>query len=281
MSEKAGRSLTRREFDAVIRRAAELATSDSEAEAALSEAELYRIAGEVGLSESHVRKALVDVRSGADADGVLDRLFGPRTIRASRVVTGHPDDLREELDEFLVASRLLQPVRRGVDLLHYQPSVDWASQLARAASFSSRKYYVASAKSVEIRLEAVGDDRTLVECTVDPGTRKDDVLGSFFGGGAAAATAGVASGVLLGTLAPLAVAIGGGVLIGGGVWAATVAGMAHGHRKKVVEVRNEVEGVLDSLETGVSLEPPPASWRRWVKRQFHGVARDLVRDQDD
>jgi len=281
MSEEGGRSLTRREFDAVIRRAAELATSDSEAEAALTEGELYRIAGEVGLSPSHVRRALLDVRSGAEADGILDRLFGPKTIRASRVVAGHADDLREDLDEFLVASRLLQPVRRGVGLLHYQPSVDWASQLARAASFSSRKYYIASAKSVEIRLEEVDDDRTLVEWTVDPGTRKDDILGGVFGGGAAAGVAGVASGAVLASMAPLAVAIGGGILVGAGVWTAIGAGMAYGHRRKVAEVRTEVEGVLDSLETGMSLEPPPPSWRRWVKRQFHGVARDITRHEDD
>ena len=52
MSDQVGGSLTREEFDAVIRRAAELAASDPDAgEGQLSEVELYRIAGEVGLSE--------------------------------------------------------------------------------------------------------------------------------------------------------------------------------------------------------------------------------------
>jgi lipopolysaccharide biosynthesis regulator YciM len=61
-----GRGLTRREFDAVIRRAAELSTSDPEtAEGALTEAELFRIAGEVGLSRHHVHQALAEVRSGS------------------------------------------------------------------------------------------------------------------------------------------------------------------------------------------------------------------------
>ena len=65
MSDEVGRSLTREEFDAVIRRAAELAASDPDAgEGRLSEVELYRIAGEVGLSEGHVRTALAEVRSG-------------------------------------------------------------------------------------------------------------------------------------------------------------------------------------------------------------------------
>ena len=34
------------------------------------------------------------------------------------------------------------------------------------------------------------------------------------------------------------------------------------------------------IERGDPLEPPPPSWRRWVKRQFHGVARDFMRDED-
>jgi hypothetical protein len=46
-------------------------------------------------------------------------------------------------------------------------------------------------------------------------------------------------------------------------------------------VRDEVEGILDRLEARDSLEPPPSSWRRWVKRNFHGMARDLLSADDD
>lgn len=277
-----GRSLTRREFDAVIRRAAELASSDSDgSEGALTEGELFRIAGEVGLSEQHVRRALADVRSGEEASGVLDRIFGPSAVRASRIVEGSPEALSDELDDFLVASRLLQPVRRGVGILQYRPAVDWASQLARAASFSSRKYYVASAKSVEVRLERVDDGRTLIELLVDPGTRSDDVAAAVIMGGMASGAAGGLAGVALAGTAPLLIAAGAGVLVGGSVWSAITWMTGRVHKKKVVEVRSEVEGVLDALELGDSLEPPPASWRRWVKRHFHGVARDLIGSTDD
>ncbi|MGB1779689.1 MAG: hypothetical protein ACPHQP_09065 [Longimicrobiales bacterium] len=78
MRDEVGRSLTRQEFDAVIRRAAELAASDPDAgEGRLSEVELYRIAGEVGLTEHHVRTALSEVRSGEVGGTTLDRIFGP------------------------------------------------------------------------------------------------------------------------------------------------------------------------------------------------------------
>jgi hypothetical protein len=273
----AGRSLTRREFDAVIRRAAELAGSDPEgSEGAVSEGELFRIAGEVGLPESHVRRALAEVRSGEVGGGRIDRLFGPALVAASRVVPGEPDAIALEIDEFLVATQLLQRVRRTVDVLQYRPAVDWTSQLARAASFSSRKYYIASAKSVEVRMERVDEGRTLVEFLVDPGTRNEDVAGAVFGGGAAGVATGVVLGALIASAAPLAVGVGVGVLVGGGVWTGTAIAVGRGHRKKVVDVRTEIEGVLDALERGASLEPPPPSWRRWVKRHFHGVARDLM-----
>lgn len=272
-----GRSLTRREFDAVIRRAAELAGSDSDGpEGSVSEGELFRIAGEVGLSESHVRRALTEVRAGEVGGGRLDRVFGPAFVRASRVVPGQPEAIALEIDEFLVATQLLQRVRRGETILQYRPAVDWTSQLARAASFSSRKYYIASAKLVEVRLERVDSERTLVEFLVDPGTRKEDVALAVFGGAGAGAASGAVIGAVLASVAPLALGIGVGVLAGAGIWSGMAIGIGKAHRKKVTDVRTEVEGVLDALERGASLEPPPASWRRWVKRHFHGVARDLM-----
>ena len=282
MSEGEKRSLSRREFDAVIRRAAELATSDPDAgEGALTEAELFRIAGEVGLSDTHVRRALADVRSGAEGGSVLDRVFGPSSVRASRVAPANPQEIASAVDDFLVASQLLQPVRRGVGVLQYRPAVDWASQLARAASFRSRKYYVASARSVEVQMESIDDDRTLVEFLVDPGTRGDDIAGAVFGGGVVGGGVGSLAAVGLATVAPVGLAIGLGVVVGAGAWSGVTYAVGRSHKKKLQEVQTELEGVLDALEMGASLEPPPASWRRWVKRHFHGVARDLVRPENE
>lgn len=282
MTERPGRSLTRHEFDAVIRRAAELATSDAESlEAELTEVDLFRIAGEVGLSESNVRRALSEVRSGEAGGKGVDRLFGPAFVAASRVVPGTPERIADEMDEFFVSSQLLQSVRRSTNFLQYRPAVDWASQLARAASFSSRKYYVASAKSVEVRLEAVDETRTLVEIIVDPGTRTDHFVGAVLGGGTSGGVVGTVTGIVVASAAPVGLAVGAGILVGGMLWTGIGYAVGVSHRKKLVEVRTELEGVLDALEFGDSLQPPPPSWRRWVKRHFHGVARDVIRDNDD
>lgn len=277
-----GKSLTRKQFDDIIRRATELAAHESESgEAELDEEELYRIAGEVGIQERYVRRALAEVRASHPRGGPLDRIFGPDVVRASRVVPGPPPGIAERLDDFLVAGQLLQPVRRGATVLHYRPAVDWASQIARAASATSRRYYVASAKSVEIELTELEEGTTLVEMVVDPGTRNDSLVGGVLGSLAGGAAAGVGTGLGVAALAPFAAA----VVVGGAVGVAAAGGIVwiagRHHQNKLEEIRSEVEGVLDRLESGESLEPPPASWRRWVKRHFHGVARDLEREGEE
>lgn len=276
-----GSELTRRQFDQVIRRAAELTVQDSDAGGELGEAELFRIAKEVGLPEHHIRHALSEVRAGAVSGGVLDRLYGPSHVVASRVVPGTPEGVSENLDGFLVGGRLLHRVRRTTNYLQYRPAVDWISSLARAASATSRRYYVASAKSVEIRLEQVEEGRTLVEFVVDPGIRADWVAGGMIGGGTGAIGSGVGAGiglVQLGT--PEFVVAGTTVVAAGAVFWLINKATAAGHKKKWGEILAEVEGLLDALESGERLEPPPASWRKWVERQFHG-ARRLFEQQED
>lgn len=283
-----GRSLSRREFDDVIRRATELAAGETEADSELTEDELYRIAREVGVPERHVRKALVELRTGALAPeaapgGPLERVFGPEVVRAARVVPGDARSLARTIDEFMVGGQLLQPLRKGERFLQYRPAVDWISQIARAASSTSRRYYVASAKRVEVRIDPLPDEegRCLVELEVEPGFRGEYLVGAGVGAVMGGGGAGFGLGVLLMALfnvMTVAVALGltGAVAVG----AAIVAGTGYYHRKKSAEVSQEVEGILDRLEMGEDLEPPPPSWRRWVERQFHG-ARKLMGDGGD
>ncbi len=272
------RSLTRKEFDEVIRRAAEIAASEPEgADSGLTEKELYRIAGEVGLDERHVRKALVQVRTSPPSGrGPVAALYGPSFVVASRVVPGTRKELQRKIDDFMVAGRLLQAVRTGGPVSLYRPAVDWASQIARAASSTSRKYYVASAKRVEVRFEPVEEGRTLVEIEVEPGTRDEYLLGGGLGGLGSGAAVGVGVALALAAAGPVALGVAAGVAVGsaamGGVWWIT----GSFHKRRLLEVRAEVEGILDRLESGESLEPPPPSWRRWVRRHFHGVAKDLL-----
>lgn len=269
-----------------MRRAAELASVDPDAQdRGLSREEVLRIGKEVGLPEEHVRRALSEVRTGRALTvrrrgGALKALFSPSAVWGSRVIDRSRDTVSAELDNFLVAGRLLQPVRRGKEVLQYRPAVDWVSRVARAASSTSRQHYIAAARMVEVRLDEIGPDRTRVEIVVDPGVRNDHQAGAIMGGGAAGIASGLGSAALIAAAVPGALAIASGAAVGVVVTlgVATVVGRAYSRRCD--EVHSEIEGVLDSLELGQGLEPPPPSWRRWVKRHFHGVARDLFGDGD-
>jgi len=212
--------------------------------------------------------------------GLVHRWFGPEIVRVVRVVPGSPSWLAGILDEFLAAGQLLQAVRQGERILQYRPAVDWVSQVARAASSTSRRYYIASARSVEVRLAPTGEeDRTLVEFDVDPGTRGDAVSGSVFGGLLGGGAAGVGAGLSLSLWVDPALALGVGTVAAVGCASAIGLSIGRAHRRKLGEVRSEVSTILDRLEAGERLEPPPAAWLRWVKRQFHG-ARRLLGDDD-
>ena len=279
--------LTRRDFDEVMRRAADLAARDPDSgEDAFSDAEVVRIGREVGLPEQHVRRALAEHRAlgggaGKGRGGGLQMLLLRDEVTASRTIERPRARIRRELDDFMVGGQLLQGVRRKDDLLQYRPAVDWVSRVARAASFRSRQHYVASSRLVEIKLERMGTDSTLVGIRVDPG-----VAANYRNWGVlAACTTGVAAGVGVGMSLPPSMLAVGAFLVTGvatGVLTALVVSLlaGPGFRRRVADVQSEVEGVLDGLEKDKGLEPPPPAWRRWVRRHFHGVAREMMETQE-
>jgi hypothetical protein len=284
MGEEKGTSLTRREFEAVIKRASELSTSDPDGgEGALDEGELFRIAREVGLPDAHVRRALAELRTADDPQGLVARWFGSLTVRVSRVVPGDRERLRVILDEFLVAGHLLQPVRHGSDVLLYRPAVDWISNFARAGASMSQTVYWASAKEIEVRLKEVDEDTTLIEIDVDPGVRSDYTAGAVMGGLGAGGAVSFGVAAFLGTAlaVPMTGAWSLGIILGGAVALGVVRVTGHHSRKRREQVQQELEGILDRLERGEDLSPPPASWRRWVTRQARRFKLELSGDDLD
>lgn len=290
------RRLTRHEFDEVMRRAADLAAAEPDPDGGtdFTDAEVVRIGREAGISEQHVRQALADVRAGKSnlpdrpRDIGIGSLFkdvavlaGQGTVGASRTVRRPRRRIVREIDEFMVAGQLLQRVRRRDDLLQYRPAIDWASRVARAASSTSRQHYVAAARLVEVRLQEVDETSTLVKLHVDPGVAGNFQVGAVLGGGVVGTVAGVAAGLGLAALLPLAVAVAAGVFAGLVANLAVAVLCGRSFRRRLGEVESEVEGILDALESGIGLEPPPPAWRRWVRRHFHGVAREMMGKQDE
>lgn len=275
-----GRSISRRDFDQVMRRASELAAEEpGGSEGEFTDAELVRIGGEAGLAERHVRRALAELRTGSgralrERGGIRD-LIAPGEVRGGRAVQRPRARVRRELDEFMVGSQLLQRVRRRDDLLQYRPAIDWASRVARAASSTSRQHYVAAARLVEARLEETADGSTQVDILVDPGIA-GGYRGRAVGGGVLGLLAGTGVAGALAPVLSLGVAAAAGVIVAGAVAFGMAVLAGRGFQRRLREIHLEVEGILDGLESAGGLEPPPPAWRRWVRRHFHGVAREMI-----
>lgn len=270
------RRLSRGEFEEVMRRAVELAEKDAVAEERdLTEAEVVRIAGEVGLPENHVRQALVEVRGRPAPRGTLQSIFGNASARASRIVPGARDSIGGVLDDFMTVEQLLQPIRRSQELLLYRPASDFMSSLTRGLRTGSRPSW-ASARRVEIRLEEAGADATWVEIEVEPGSWGSNVAGGLIGGLGGGVGVGVGVGAVAVAVAPLAIAAAAGAVLGASVAGGIAWGAGHSHRRRMEELQLELEGVLDQLESGRGMEAPAPSWRRWMGRQARSLRGDVT-----
>ncbi|MCY4572858.1 MAG: hypothetical protein OXF01_08650 [Gemmatimonadetes bacterium] len=279
MSDK--RAISRQDFDQVMRRASELAGEEpGGAEGEFSDAEVLRIGREAGLAERHVQRALTELRTeGGRAlrrRSGIHELIAPGEVRGGRAVGRPRAAVRREVDEFLAGGQLLQRVRRRDDLLQYRPAIDWASRVARAASSTSRQHYVAASRLVEVRLDKLADGATQVDILVDPGMSGDYRGRAVLGGGIVGLAVGYGVAAAIATVFSLTAATLGG-LVAGSAAAFGIAVLAgRGFQRRLREIHLEVEGILDGLENPGGLEPPPPAWRRWVRRHFHGVAREMM-----
>ncbi|HEY8468004.1 MAG TPA: hypothetical protein VIL18_00110 [Longimicrobiales bacterium] len=269
----ADRSITRRQLEAVIRRAIELYTARADAEERVSEEEVLRIGAELGLPADLVRQALYETPAEIDPS-LADRFIGPGTVSVGRVLPLADRDAAARLEEYLSTREYLVLRRRQQSVAYFEPAEDTISKMARALSRPARNWYLARARRVTLAVRPLEPGRSHVRIDMDLGNRRSEaavnglvgggVLGIALGGaGALAASLGLADtlGTTLATAASAFAAVAG---LGGGLWAG-VAAAAAGYRRRLAAARVEVEGLLDRLERGERLEPPPAPWRRLLR----------------
>lgn len=264
-----GRSitLTRRDMEAVIRRAAELEARDGGQTPELSEEDLVRIAGEVGLSEPSVRRALAEYRALAPGGGflaergALARMCGPRLIRATRTVDRPADELREAIESHFLANESLRLVRRTHQASLWEPDRGVVASLLRSVDLLGRGYELAKkGQAIELRVVSLDEGTSQVTLTKDIGKERS---GWFWGQGMAvgAALSAVAGVLITGSpQIPDLFALGAPAL-----FAPSLALARAGYGRTMEKMRLVLEGLLDRLEHGEPLAPPRPSWRDLLK----------------
>lgn len=261
------RYLTRHDLEVVIRRAAELEVQAGSSVPELSEADLLRIAGEVGLSDESVRRALAEHYADVSVQRLLvergwaSRLCGPGLVPASRRVRGTASEIQEALESHFRSSESLRLVRRTRTGSLWEPESGVVASLMRSVDIFGRGYRLAKkARALELHVVDAGEGWAQVTLTADLGNER---AGWFWGlGVAAGGSAAAAAGVFIVGLPsiPDVVVVGAPALLGISTWLART-----GYRAAVEKMRLVLDGLLDRLEHSEPLEPARPSWRDLLK----------------
>ncbi|MDX1578902.1 MAG: hypothetical protein R3266_10470 [Gemmatimonadota bacterium] len=240
------------QLERVIRRAAELQTAREVLPETLEDAEVVQIGAEVGLHESHVRQALLELRAetmapqAPEEDSLPQRLWGPALIQASRVVPGDRAEVQGRLREYLRLGESLRQVRDRPGLSFWEPASDLISQIRRGLDIGGHGFALARAKRIEVAIQALEPGRSLVTISADLRNQRAEHAGGWYTG-AGLTTAGVTAGLVAGAGAPLLLVLPlvAGTAFGGGTWLARRT--LRGEREKI---ELAVQGLLDRLESG-------------------------------
>jgi len=276
------RAVTRHELELVIRRAVELATEQADAGDDISEDEVVRIAGEVGLAPQYVRQALFELPGlrGDQEATFAARFIGPCAVSAQRAVPGDAEAILNRLDQYLTTREYLQARRHQQGQLLLGPAEDPLSRVFRAMTRSNRRFQLARATRVGVVSEPLDATRARVRLDIDLEERRHDAFvgggvgGTFFGillgngvgfGGAAVAVAlGATGAVVVVTGAVLGVAG-----LAAGIWGGLVLARRT-FRRRLADAHVEADELLDRLESGERLEPPPSPLLRRLRDRFVG-----------
>ncbi len=263
--------ITQEQLERVIRRASDLqfrgaATGESQ----LDSAEVVRIGSEVGIEPRYVRQALAEVQAEAlvpdlpAAGGLGHRLAGSGTVRASRVVPGSPEAIERNLSEYLKERELLRPVRTRSGRSLWEPAGGLVSSMRRAMDVGGHGYVLAKARRLQVSVEALEEGFSLVTLTADlSNLRNEAAIGGLVGLGLAGVGTATALIVLTGGAA-LGI-VGGVALFTGGLTAGTAAARAE-VRKKRRRMELVLQGLLDRLERGETLDPDGEPWHQRLLR---------------
>lgn len=277
-----GRRVTRGDLELVIRRAAELYATETDAGDHLTEDDVLQIAGELGLPPRLARQALYELPRHRGEPSLADRLFGAAEVVTGRSVPGSAPAVFDRLEDYLTTREYLQVIRRRDQAAVFAPAEDMISSLARTFTRPDKRYHLARSRNVRIAVRPLDQGRSHVRLDLDLGDRRRNaILTGFIGGGLVSAPLGAAVaipvGIAVASMTGDAAAVAAAITTGMGTFglgmtgAIKLAGM-HFHRR-VERARLELDGLLDRLQRNERLAPPPSPWLRRLKRSASGGAQ--------
>jgi hypothetical protein len=246
----AGRRLSTRDFELVIRRAAELQAREAEefGGEGISEAEAMRIGRELGLSNQNLHRALAETSGAVSTEtGVMAGLFGQGNVRAGRAVPGNAETVARTLETYLVEREYLVVLRRFPDRVLFTRASGMVAAMGRATSQFFSRSAPLRVENLEMSVQPFEEGYTFVSvATSVTSSRTATAASSLVGGGA---VGGLTAAILGIAVAPPAALVAIPIIGLSGLF-----GRAY-YKSVVRNLQTQLESLLDRLEHG-DLPPP-------------------------
>ena len=248
MADLVPRSIDRQALERIIARATELQTGERDVGDNLTWDEVRELGKDVGIPERYLQQALLEEQNRAPAatvTGLSNRLVGPGTVAAERVVRGETRSIEKTLLAWIDDQELLTVQRHQVGRIDWEPlpGLQVAFKRSSAALGGGRKpFMLAKAALVSAVTTELEPEYCHVKLTADIGKERNEHLGlgAFFVGGGTIGTAVLVSVGAMAVLMPLP-------LIVGVVGAALTWRSFRPHAERT---RLGLERTLDNLERG-------------------------------
>lgn len=246
--------LDRGAMERVLARASELASGAADAPDGMSEAQLFEIGKEVGLTPSSIQQALAEERTRVvltEETGLEARVMGPAAVSAVRSVPHSLEATLSAVDEWMRSDYRMLAKRRFGNRRTWEQRQGIFAELERGLRGNQAAATLMKATEVAVTVSPFGGGRTAVRLDADISQLR---RGRKIGGIAAAVTGfllaivPMAIGALVAPQAmlPLALTLGwipiGGLAV---AWATLT-----GHRKQASRAQLALEQLLDRLEHG-------------------------------
>lgn len=248
MAEGKDKRLRPAEVEMILRRASELNARrwdrGSHEAPSVSPEVMVQVAAAAGIPEQDVRRAMWDMVSEKTAEphSFAWRVFGPARLRVVREVERPAERTREHLEGLLRLEQGLK-LRRKTEAGSLWDSGDELGMVRRTLDFSGRRILL-KARDVELRVEAIDEERCGANLTADLSNQRGEYLSLAGILGATLA----ALFVLAGMQSPLFLL---GVLP---VLAAPALGFRFAYYRACWEIRRALDDLLDAVEVDLPEE---------------------------
>jgi hypothetical protein len=243
----------------------------------LDAGEVVRIGEEVGIEARHVQQAIAEVRAEAlvpdapEDHGLMVRIAGPATVRVSRVVPGDQAHVERNVEHYLREKELLKPVRTQPGRSLWEPAGGLVSSMRRAMDVGGHGYTIAKAKRLQVAVQPLESGWSLVTLTADMSNVRNEHTGGWLAGFGVPGIGGAVA-LIIGTGGAVLAVLGGVALVGGAFAGATAAARRH-LRKERMRMELTLQGLLDRLERGETLELDGEPWHQKLLRSA-GIETD-------